>query len=229
MDATKVAARVQKMVSIKNEIISDGVEKVHVKLQGGNRKTGDTYHTVSLIPIADCQNCSGCKNECYDVRNDCCYPSVQFDRARNSAIHSEDFSRFWDEIRVLVKSEGVTDLRYNVGGDFTYNDFVEVRKTGLEYPKTSFLFFSKNYDDLNRFYEDYGGFPSNVRDMWSRWPNMAGDNINHIPEAHVLYADGSTTAPDGSYFCGGNCGHCKRTGEGCPHLKAGEHVVFKNH
>lgn len=228
MNKDAVANRVQKMLFLRAMVEHD-IENYHVKLMKGNSKTGKDCYTVSLIPIADCQNCSACATECYDIRNCCLYPKVQESRAINSAIHHKDIDRYWREISDQVQKLKVKELRINVGGDLNFDDFLFVKHIAKENPECHFLFFTKNYDDLNKFLDSWS-FPENVSYIWSRWKGLENNNYHRVPEAHVLYENGDTTAPEyGAYYCTGNCSKCHMKGQGCWALKNGEHVVFRNH
>lgn len=205
------------------------IEEQHVKLQRGNRKTGANCWTVSLAPIIDCVNCSGCSGQCYDIRNDVIYPQVIADRAKNSAIHKADPKRYWDEINMQIKANFVTELRINVGGDLTDEDFAYVAELGKKNPRTMILFFTKNYKGINK-YLDNNSFPENVAAIMSAWEGMEMDNPHNLPCSHVLYEDGKTTAPEyGAVYCGGNCSECAFNGDGCWNLNNGEHVIFRAH
>ena len=220
--------RVDKLRIAQKEALNN-VDNLHVKIQKGNRKTGANCYTVSLLPIIDCVNCSKCKYDCYDLKNDCIYPAVINDRARNSAIHKVDPKRFWDEIDAQIKSNFVTELRINVGGDLNNDDFAYVAMLGKKNPKTMILFFTKNYKGINAFLDGHK-FPKNVHPIMSRWCGMKAENPHNLPCSHVLWEDGKTTAPEyGAYYCGGNCSECAFKGEGCWNLKKGEHVIFKAH
>ena len=223
-----VVKRGKKLLDMREEMLKD-VDNLHVKLQPGNNKTGKNCYTVSLAPIVDCINCSECMWGCYDIRNDVRFPAVYNDRARNSAIHKADPKRYWEEISVLVRANFIRELRINVGGDLTDDDFQYVAKIGRENPKTRVLFFTKNYKGINKYLE-YHRFPKNVRPIMSAWEGMQMDNPNNLPCSHVLYEDGRTTAPEyGAVYCGGNCSECAFEGKGCWTLKKNEHVIFKAH
>lgn len=232
-----VAKRVKKMVDLRDEFIRNGVENLHVKLMEGNDKTGVDCYTVSLIPIADCHNCEKCKNECYDIRNDCIYPGVIESRAINSAIHKVDPERYWYEIGEEIERLFVKELRVNVGGDLRYVDFKEIGKMGEKHEGCEDLFFTKVYDECNQYisenihkYPNNFGFPHNVHPIYSRWLGVPCENPYGVPESHVLWPDGRTTAPEfGSYFCKGNCSNCFDFNEGCPRLKKDESVCLKAH
>ena len=58
---------------------------------------------------------------------------------------------------------------------------------------------------------------------------MEMKNPHNMPEAHVLFKDGYTTAKDGAQYCGGNCYFCCQNGIGCWNLKKGQQVIFKEH
>lgn len=223
-----IMGRVEKMVAIRNEYLKD-IDNVHIKLQQGNSKTGKNCWTISGIPIADCVNCGECKFTCYDACNVCFMPAVQNDRARNSALHLADPKRFWDEVDMQIKANFVLELRINVGGDLRDDDFAYVAELGRKNPKTMILFFTKNYKGINAFL-DKNEFPENVKPIMSAWEGMEMDNHHNLPCSHVLWEDGSTTAPEyGAVYCGGNCSECAFKGEGCWNLKNGEHVIFKAH
>lgn len=221
--------RLKKMLDLRNEFMQN-IDEHHVKLQRGNSKTGANCYTVSLMPIADCVNCSGCKQMCYDIRNVCVWPNVQNDRARNSAIHKADIHRFWDEVDMQIKANFVTQLRINVGGDLLYTDFFYITKIADRNPKCHFLFFTKSYKEINQYLDEGNVFPSNVHPVMSAWEGMEMDNPYNLPVSHVLYADGRTTAPDfGAYYCSGNCSECFMEDKGCWTMKAGEAVIFPCH
>lgn len=228
MSFEAIMRRVIKMVEIREQYLKD-IDNVHIKLQKGNTKTGQNCWTVSLIPIADCPNCTKCQYTCYDVCNVCFQPAVQNDRARNSALHKADPKRFWEEVDIQVKANFVTELRINVGGDLSDDDFAYVAELGRKNPRTMILFFTKNYKGINKYLTN-NEFPENVKTLMSAWKDMNMENPNNLPCSHVLWEDGTTTAPEyGAVYCGGNCSECAFKGEGCWTLKNGEHVIFKAH
>ena len=221
--------RVKKMIELRDEWIKkieSGID-VHVILQQGNEKTGINCWTVSLIPIADCYNCAECCKDCYDVNNVCYQSRVQNDRARNSAIHKLSPKTYWEQVEEEIKRLFVMQLRINVGGDLNYEDFGYIADMAKRCTGTDFLFFTKSYDDLNRFL-DKRKFPKNVKVIVSRWCNVECDNRHNLPESHVLYEDGRTTAPEfGATLCRGNCSQCAYFRDGCWNLKQGESVIFQ--
>lgn len=225
--ANAIAKRVNELRVLREKQLQN-VDDLHVKLQKGNVKTGSNCWTVSLAPILDCYNCKECSKDCYDIKN-MIYKALKNDRTKNSAIHLVDEKRYWKEIDAQVKANFVTELRLNVGGDLTDTDFESVSKLGRANPKTQIMFFTKNYKGINKFLDSHR-FPSNVHPIMSAWLGMEMDNPHNLPCSHVLYEDGTTTAPEyGAKYCGGNCSECAFEGKGCWTLKKGEHVIFKAH
>lgn len=223
-----VKTRLKRIKEVREQMKSK-VSELHVKFMPGNRKTGASVWTVSLLPVIDCCNCSECMWDCYDLKSDLIYPNVINSRCINSVIHELDKERFWNEVNMQIKSVYATELRLNVGGDLTDDDFAYVKQLGGDNPKTMILFFTKNYKGINKFLSE-DKFPDNVRPIMSAWLGMEMDNPYQLPCSHVLYEDGRTTAPEyGAYYCGGNCTECAFKGEGCWTLKQGEHVIFKAH
>ncbi len=221
-------SRLERVIRVRN-MMESKVSEMHVKVQRGNSKTGANCWTVSLLPVFDCANCSECKGNCYDLKNDLMYTRVVEDRCRNSLIHQFDIDRYWKEIDLQIKVNYITELRLNVGGDFNYRDFSYIAELGKSNPRTRILFFTKNYKAINKFLNE-NEFPENIRVIMSAWENMEMENPHNLPCAHVLYEDGRTTAPDfGAYYCTGNCSECAFHDKGCWTLKSGEHVIFKVH
>ena len=54
-------------------------------------------------------------------------------------------------------------------------------------------------------------------------------NPHNLPEAHVFFKDGTTTAKDGARYCSGNCYECAVANANCWSLKEGEQIIFKEH
>lgn len=215
--------------AVKKKLAKAGL--LHVRLMPGNSKTGLFCFTVSLLPIIDCPNCKECKYHCYDVQHDCINKGCFDQRVINSTIHKTDPARYWNEVELQVQANFVTQLRINVGGDLTEADFEYINNMGKRNPGCDFLFFTKNYKGANAWLAAHNGeFVSNVKCVFSRWPRMDCDNPYNMPESHVLWEDGTTTAPEfGTYYCGGNCSECHFKKEGCWVLGKNEHVVFLVH
>lgn len=77
--------------------------------------------------------------------------------------------------------------------------------------------------------ERKGELPNNLHLIYSGWKNLKMKNPYNLPEAHVRYRDGTTTAMEEAIECDGDCTECAITDSGCWVLKKGEQVVFNQH
>ena len=71
--------------------------------------------------------------------------------------------------------------------------------------------------------------PNNLHIIYSAWPGVEMLNPHNLPEAHVRFRDGTTTAKPDAKLCNGNCTECAITDDGCWTLSLGEQVVFDEH
>jgi hypothetical protein len=224
IDAMKT--RLAKMVADREKFAQD-LGANHVFISTGNRKTGFAVPSVSLIPVADCGNCSVCSRLCYDLRNDM-YPTVMNTRARNSAIARNDIDRYFREISQACRA--FRFFRWHVGGDMlSYEYFLYMIKVAEENSKTTFLAFTKCYSYVNRFVSEGGEIPSNFQVIFSDWPGAKMENPYNFPTSSPVFADGSTAAPADALDCPGNCSECAVMGSGCWTLKKGQGVKFMAH
>ena len=91
------------------------------------------------------------------------------------------------------------------------------------------LCFTKKYDIVNDYLNLGGKIPENLHIVFSGWTGLEMNNPYSLPEAHVRYKDGTTTAKPTAKECGGNCTDCLLTEGGCWSLQSGEQVIFNEH
>ena len=122
-------------------------------------------------------------------------------------------------------------FRFHVSGDIPeYTYFQHMVLIAQRNPHCEILCFTKKFSIVNQYLaENNGVLPQNLHVVFSGWKNLTMDNPYSLPEAHVLYRDGTTTAAPGYNTCGGNCTECATTDSGCWVLKRGEQIVFHEH
>lgn len=226
MSGDAIRSRLRSMFEEK-ERISKNISDYHVQISPGNTKTGNTVASVSLIPIAYCPNSKECKSQCYDIRNDCRHNGVKNARARNTAIWEIEPQRYFNEVSWSVKF--VKYFRWHIGGDIVNMEYLKgMVRVAEENQHCTFLAFTKNYSVVNDYLSKCD-IPENLKIIFSRWPGLPCENPFSLPEAHILFADGVTTADERTKPCGGNCSECAVTDSGCWTLKSGESVSFPAH
>lgn len=226
-DVDAVARRVKKMVDMREAV---DVKNAHVRISYDNRKTTALVPSVSLIPVADCHNCSQCARGCYDIRNVCYLPSVQKNRAINSAIAHKDMERYFAEIADHVRF--FRWFRWHGGAEILnfwyFEHMVDIaRRT----PTCEFLCFTKMYWIVNRWIDKNGGLPKNLHIIFSDWKGQEMDNPHNLPVSSPIWKDGEMGphVTDKRFLCPGNCAECAEVQDGCWGAKKGDTILFEAH
>ena len=121
-------------------------------------------------------------------------------------------------------------FRFHVSGDIPDNVyFAHMIEVAERNPHCEILCFTKKYNLVNDHIGLGGKIPKNLHMVFSAWAGLEMSNPFSLPEAHVRYRDGTTTAKLGAKECGGNCTECLLTEDGCWTLVSGEQVVFNEH
>lgn len=197
-----------------------------IKISKGNSKLG-AIPSVSLPSIKTCRKCT-CHEKCYAQKLERLRPAVRNAYQHNLEVLLNDPETYWREVEASVMMSRF--FRFHVSGDILDNEYfarmVEVAKRN---PHCEILCFTKRYNLVNEFIEKGNELTANLHMIFSGWVGLQMDNPFSLPEAHVRYRDGSTTAHDGAIECGGNCTKCALTEGGCWNLQKGQQVVFNEH
>lgn len=85
------------------------------------------------------------------------------------------------------------------------------------------------FNIVNEYLNCGGTIPENLHVVFSGWRGLVMNNPYSMPEAHVRYRDGTTTAGADAIECVGNCTECAMIDGGCWSLSNGCQVVFNEH
>lgn len=198
-----------------------------ISISKGNIKMGK-IPSVSLPAIITCTNCL-CAEKCYARKIERLRPVVAAAYRKNLSILEADPEQYWREVRGTIMMNKF--FRFHVSGDIPNDDYFEqMVSVARDNPHCEILCFTKKYSIVNKYLDKHDGvIPDNLHMIFSGWPELKMDNPYHLPEAHVLFRDGTTTAAPYAEFCGGNCTECAKVNGGCWSLGRGEQVVFKEH
>lgn len=203
--------------------------ELHVSISRGNSKMG-AVPSVSLPPVKTCspEAVKFCGRKCYVKR----YvmqrqKTVGAAYERNLYLLQNEPEKFWREVNAAVAM--TTHFRFGVSGDipgwFYLRNMVSIAKHNSH---CEILCFTKQYDIVN-FYLKKHELPKNLHIVFSAWKGLPMENPHNLPEAHVFFKDGTTTAKDGARYCSGNCYECAVANANCWSLKEGEQIIFKEH
>lgn len=197
-----------------------------VKISKGNSKLG-AIPSVSLPSIKTCRQCA-CREKCYAQKLERLRPAVRNAYQHNLEVLLKEPETYWREVEASVMMSRF--FRFHVSGDIPTQEYLEnmVAVSGRN-SHCEILCFTKRYEMVNEFIEKNGELPSNLHMIFSGWIGLDMVNPFSLPEAHVRYRDGSTTAREDAIECSGNCTECALTEGGCWNLQKGQQVVFNEH
>lgn len=155
-------------------------------------------------------------------------PSVRQAYKHNYDLLKCDSDTYWREVEASIMMSRF--FRYHVSGDIPDNVYLaHMIEIAERNPHCEMLCFTKKYNLINDHLDFGGKIPKNLHIIMSGWRGIEMINPYNLPEAHVRYKDGSTTARIDAIQCHGNCTECALTDGGCWSLKNGEQIVFKEH
>ncbi len=197
-----------------------------VKISQGNSKLG-AIPSVSLPSIKTCRQCA-CQRKCYAHKLERLRPAVRNAYQHNLEVLLSDPDTYWREVEASIMMSRF--FRFHVSGDIpSFEYLVNMVAVAARNPHCEILCFTKRYNFVNEFIKQGNELPKNLHMIFSGWVGLKMDNPYSLPEAHVRYRDGSTTAQGNAVPCGGNCTECALTEGGCWNLQKGQQVVFNEH
>ena len=204
-------------------------KELHVSKSHGNSKMG-SIPSVSLPPIITCSKeaCKHCGKKCYALKIARLRPkTVGASYQRNLDILQNDPDKYWREVNAALMVNRF--FRFGVSGDIYDKEYLaKMCESARRNPHCQILCFTKQFDIVNEYLTEHR-LPKNLHLIFSAWRGMEMKNPNNLPEAHVFYKDGYTTAKDGAKYCSMNCYSCAVEGRNCWSLQKGESIVFKEH
>ena len=200
---------------------------MNIKISNGNSKMGN-IPSISLPSVLTCRNDCGCKNICYARRLEKLRPAVLKSYKQNYDLLISHPEIYWREVEASIMMSRF--FRFHVSGDILddvyLSHMIDIAERNQH---CEILCFTKKYEIVNEYLVSGGTIPQNLHIIFSAWIGLEMVNPFLLPEAHVKYRDGTTTARDDAKECGGNCSECAITDGGCWSLRNGEQVVFNEH
>lgn len=197
-----------------------------VSISSANKKMGKIT-SVSLPSVVTCRKCD-CQKKCYARKLERLRPTVAAAYRRNMDILQNDPDTYWREVEAAIMLSRF--FRFHVSGDIPNSSYlIRMVDVARRNKHCQILCFTKKYELVNDYLSAGETFPENLHMILSAWTGLEMQNPFLLPEAHVRYRDGSTTARADAKDCGGNCSDCACIDDGCWTLQKGEQVVFNEH
>ena len=204
---------------------------MNVTISKGNSKMG-SIPSVSLPSVLTCRTDCDCVTKCYARRIERMRKNVRESYENNLRLLNEYPDVYWREVEASIMMSRF--FRFHVSGDIPDKDYL-VHMIGIaeRNQHCEILCFTKKFGIVNDVISEIKSsgkeLPLNLHLIFSGWKNLEMDNPFCLPEAHVKFKDGTTTAREDAVDCGGNCTECAITDGGCWSLGTGEQVVFAEH
>lgn len=199
----------------------------NISISKGNSKMG-SISSVSLPSGVTCRSDCECSEKCYAKRLERLRKSVREAYKNNYEVLKSSPETYWREVEGAVMLSRF--FRFHVSGDIPDREYLgRMFSLAERNPHCEILCFTKKYEFVNRELGEGKKIPANLHLIFSVWRGLGVNNPYNLPEAHVRYRDGTTTAGGAAFNCGGNCTECALTDGGCWSLKNGEQVVFDEH
>ena len=184
--------------------------------------------SVSLPAGLTCRRDCECIHKCYAMKLERLRPTVREAYRSNYDLLKSDPTTYWREVEESVMMSRF--FRFHVSGDIPDASYLSNMVSVAERnPHCEILCFTKKYRIVNSYLDVGGIIPKNLHLIFSAWRGLKMENPHGLPEAHVRYRDGSTTASASAMECSGNCTECAITNGGCWHMTSGQQVVFNEH
>ncbi len=195
------------------------IDKVHVKLSGGNSKIGkivninllagdsvlSTKDGVLTNVTGTCNGCcDGCKNVCYAVKmeqrfNNTCVKT----HATNTILAKTDVNRYFNEISAALSRmrNPINAVRYHSSGEIpSYEYLLGMVETAKKHPNIKFYFYTKRFAWIERYIKTMGSFPENLVCNISEW--HGNSRKYHLKGLNkFVYDDGHNPAYKNMFHC----------------------------
>lgn len=199
---------------------------IEIKISNGNTKMG-SIPSVSLPAGITCRQDCECSKKCYAKRLERIRKRVREAYQSNYELLINKPNTYWREVEASVMMSRF--FRFHVSGDIPNEEYlIHIIEIASRNPHCEILCFTKKYEIVKKVLSMYP-VTRNLHLILSGWVGLEMDNPFNLPEAHVRYRDGATTARDDAKECSGNCTECAVTDGGCWSLQNGEQVVFNEH
>ena len=186
-----------------------------------------SIQSVSLPAVETCRPCE-CNQKCYARKLERIRKTVAQAYKNNLRVLTESPEVYWREVEATIMLSRY--FRFHVSGDIPNKEYFDkMVEVASRQRHCEILCFTKKFEIVNEYITAHGELPGNLHMIFSGWVGLKMDNPFSLPEAHVRYRDGSSTAKDGAKECPGNCTECASVSGGCWTLRKGEQVVFDEH
>lgn len=180
------------------------------------------------LPVLTCRDDAPCKTsgKCYAMQGKYRTQSVKKGLMNNLLAYRENPSYFFEKLAIDIMPSRY--FRWFHSGDIVDDAFFEgMVKVARKCKGTKFLAYTKKFSIVNRYLDNGGKIPKNLKIVFSGWgAQFKVLNPYGLPVTHVRLKNGDNSQiPEDALPCSGHCSNCFA----CWKLTNGESVVFDEH
>lgn len=196
-----------------------------MKITSGNTKLSASIPSINLPAGITCRTDAPCFRECYAKRGHFMYKNIQSCYKENLDHYMQNGKDYFDEIIRQIKTPLIIYkyIRWHSSGDIVdYEYLLGMIKVAKACKGVNFLTFTKKYNLVNKYLDEGGEIPKNLRIVFSGWDkDWQVDNPYNLPVALVRFKNDERDFSK-CKECNGKCYECVA----CWKLKKGQMVVF---
>lgn len=226
----------------KKYVARNTVSSHYLNVSEGNSKTGEKCINFNLSIEYSCNHNIECyqKAKCYAEGG--CYTFANNQKKYSENVNfflSESKETFIQAIQMAIDSFGFNHFRFFTCGDILNSKFFDCMvEIALKNPSIKFWSYTKKYSIVNKWIDENGDLPENLKIVFSHWMNEDGtyypmENPHNLPTSEFI-PFGKENMIDKSYhICPCSDPTVKATCLTCDHpcydLKKGEHMALLEH
>lgn len=138
--------------------------------------------------------CDGCANKCYAIRDgklhhNSCIPAW----SKNTLLARYNIDGMFAQLKSSLMKKKAAVLRWHSAGEIeSYNYLLHMVKLAVDMPQTQFYCYTKRFDYITQYLNEFKKFPKNLVVNISVWHgNDAGYNFGNLNK--FVYDDGTDT------------------------------------
>lgn len=199
-----------------------------MKITNGNTKLSASIPSINLPAGITCRTDAPCFRECYAKRGNFMYKNIKKCYKENLDHYLKDSKSYFDDIIAQINKPLIIYkyIRWHSSGDIVdFNYLLGMIRVAKACKSVKFLAFTKKYDLVNKYLDEGGELPKNLKIVFSGWDeSWKVDNPYNLPIALVRFKNDKR---DFSKYkeCIGKCYDCVA----CWKLKKGQTIVFDKH
>lgn len=185
-----------------------------ISMSKGNTKLGKDVYTFNTLPgehaltlkdgtvltnvLGTCAGCcEGCENGgCYAVRDAKLHSnSIIPAQGKNTVIMRNSYDDGFAQIKAMLIAKKVKIMRWHSSGEIIdYDYLLRMVQLAKELPNVKFYFYTKRFDEVSRYIDEYGTFPENLICNLSAWRDNLKPYTNLSGLNQFIWDDGSDPA-----------------------------------